>query len=103
MKVLHNSDAWKDHIRRHPWYQYIPLITWLSTWEKFGLRYLPASSKEEVWMDWPNPEFIVNTDIKENDKVWNEWAKRCGDLMRSRRIEFYEEQDIHNGGVIFIL
>ena len=95
MKVLHNSDAWKDHIRRHPWYRYIPLITWLSTWEKFGLRYLPASSKEEVWMDWPNPEFNVNTDIEENDKVWNEWAKRCGDLMRSRRIEFYEEQDIH--------
>ena len=95
MKVLHNSDAWKDHIRRHPWYRYIPLITWLSTWEKFGLRYLPASFKEDVWMDWPNPEFNVNTDIKENDKVWNEWAKRCGDLMRSRRIEFYEEQDIH--------
>ena len=71
-------------------------MTWLSMWETFGLRYLPTSSREEAWMDWPNPELDVNTDVEDNDKVWTQWAKQCGDLMKSKGIEFYEEQDIHN-------
>ena len=94
--VLHNSTVWKDHVSRYPWYRYIPLVTWLSMWETFGLRYLPTSSREEAWMDWPNPELDVNTDVEDNDKVWTQWAKQCGVLMKSKGIEFYEEQDIHN-------
>ena len=93
---LHHSTAWKDQVNRYPWYRYIPLVTWLSMWETFGLRYLPTSSREESWMDWPNPELDVNMDIEDNDKVWNQWAKQCGDLMKLKGIEFYEEQDIHN-------
>jgi len=93
---LCNGTAWKDHVSRYPWYRYMPLMTWSSMWDTFGLRYLPTCAKEEAWRDWPNPEFNVTTDINDNDKVWNEWAKQCGDLMRSKGVEFYEEQDIHN-------
>jgi len=96
VNVLHNSIVWKDHVSRHPWYRYIPLVTCLSMWETFGLRYLPTSSREEAWMDWPNPECDGNADIKDNDKVWNQWAKQCGKLMKEKGIKFYEEQDIHH-------
>jgi len=73
--VLHHSKAWKDQIERHPWYRYIPLITRLATWEMFGLRHLSTNSKEEAGMDWQNPEFDGNTDITENDRMWEEWSK----------------------------
>ena len=94
VNVQHNSEAWKDHIKRHPWYRYMPLMTCLATWDEFGLRYLPTSSKKEAWMDWPNPELNVNIDIKENDKVWKEWSKKCGHLTKTRGIEFYEDTEI---------
>lgn len=92
---LHKAEAWRDQIQRHPWYRFLPLITWLSTWE-IGLRYLPISSTKETGITWPNPERCVdtNTDITEDDKVWKEWSEECGEEMRTKGIEFYEDNHI---------
>ena len=92
---LHKAEAWRDQIKRHPWYRFLPLITWLSTWE-IGLRYLPISSTKETGITWPNPERCVdtNTDITEDDKVWKEWSEECGEEMRKKGIEFYEDNHI---------
>lgn len=51
---------------------------------------------EEAWMEWPNPErgANINTDITEDDKVWKEWSKKCGEKMRTKGIEFYEDDHI---------
>ena len=77
--VPHYSKAWKDQIERHPWYRYIPLITRLATWETFGLRYLPTSSKEEMWMEWPDPEFKKDTEKEKKEGI-----------------KFYDEAEVHD-------
>ena len=93
--LLPKDAFWKDQIRRHPWYRCIPLVTWLATWE-VGLVYLPTSSRKESWRDWPNPEVSVgiSTDIAENDRVWRDWSEKCGHLMRTKDIGFYEDEYI---------
>ena len=93
--LLRRDEGWRDQIKRHPWYRCVPLVTWLATWE-IGLTYLPTSSKREAWRDWPNPEARVHigTSIVDNDKVWTDWSKRCGDLVRTKDIGFYEEEYI---------
>ena len=94
-KFAYQDASWAEQIRRYPWYRFVPLITWLSTWE-IGITYLPTSSGKESWRNWPNPELNESIDITGNDKVWKDWSRKCGILMKERGHEFYEDQDIDN-------